>query len=388
MSILMQWLKNILRREPKDSEHLGYVHNEDHDTDPRNLAYDDIVVFGAPIIPKDGFISARKHRVLNQGRTSSCTMHSTFGCTHQTSGAEISPRHGYWKIKTDSKYPSSKIGYGAYLKDSVAVLVNEGVCDYDLAPNEGYVGKEDAYLRLQETPEMRESAKDNKGGSYVYVTRSRGSQAIFDATVRYMFEQKRPVKIGMKWYREYNKARNGGVVPAKFPDSSWSGHDMCAVAWREDYNGEPYLGLINSWGPYWGDNGMIWIPRNYSHLYTGIAYVPPDKETELKIDKEIKAEIKITERNIHKERAIAYDLRRFIDEVWFENIGTEEQRTANAVARGIAGRRWYVIVKAVTYFGWKYSDVKNYLYAHSRGKTETKAYELDFSIKRSDYFKK
>jgi hypothetical protein len=334
----------------------GFTPNEDHDTDPRNLSYDEMIFGGT--FPKEGNVIARPKEVLDQNRSRSCTLHSTAGCVHQITGKLISPRYGYIRIKKDKKYGSSQIPYGAYLKDSVAVMTNEGVCDYNLLPN-GPARSEEAYLNVELTPEMRSSAKDNAGGSYVYVTRSRGSKAVFDGVVKYLYEQKRPVKVGVRWYNDYFKIRKTGIVPAQWSDSQWYGHDMCAVAWKE-IDGEPYLGFINSWGEKWGDKGMAWLPRNYAYFYTGIAYVPPVKERDLGIKKEVK-EIK-EPRNLHKERANAQELARWIKEVWFVN---------DKKARGVAGKEWYVLVKALSYFGWTMSDIKRYLTARSKGKEST-----------------
>ena len=354
----------------------GFIPNEEHDSDPRNLAYDEMMVFGAPEMPHEGNVLARTKEIFNQGRSSSCTLHSTAGCMHQTTGKLISPRYGYWKIKKDKKYPSSQLPYGAYMKDSVAVLVNEGVCDLELAPNGLYTSSEDKYLDLTPTDEMRVSARENAGGSYVYATRARGTKQIFDAVVKYMFEQKRPVKVGVRWYKEYNKARKTGIVPDEWPSGSWNGHDMAAVAWKM-IGKEPYLGFLQSWGDKWGDKGMVWMPRNYSHLFTAIAYVPPIKVKDLKIKKDV-AEIQ-EKRNLHKERANAWELRRWIDEVWFKDEGTPKIKTRHAVARGIAGREWYVLVKALSYFGWTMKDIKNYLTAHAEGKTDAPEYSYDLS---------
>ncbi len=270
------------------------------------------------------------------------------------------------------------------MKDSVSVYIKEGSCDYELLPNWGAVGSEEDYLYFVPTKEMRESAKKNAGGSYVYTTTTRGSKAIFDATIRYMWEQKRPVKVGVRWYKEYNKQRKGGIIPARMPDSMWYGHDMCAVAWKE-IDGEPYIGFINSWGPNWGDKGMAWLPRNFAHFYSPIAVIPPIKERDLEIEKDV--EVVIEKRNLHKERANAQELTAMV-KVKFPEVGDVEANANNIVARSLFGKKKIMFTKAVSYLGWDFTDVINYLYAHSRGKTKEDAYNLNFKILREDYFKK
>ena len=357
----------------------GMIPNPELDQDPRNLAYDEMMVFGGDI-PDSGNVIARQPAILNQDRTSSCTTHSTVGAIHQATGKLLSPRWGYWRLKTDKKYASSSLPYGAYMQESAKVAVNEGLCSYELLPNYATYSDE-SYITFPVTKEMSSSAKSNAGGSYVYTTTVKNSRSIFDSVVKYMWEQKRPVKVGVRWYKEYHRAKKTGIIPAHWPDGTWSGHDMVAVAWKK-IEGELYLGFLQSWGAGWGDKGMCWMSRNYSFFYSPIAIIPPKKAEDLKIKKEV-AEIK-ERRNLHKERANAWELRRWIDEVWFKDEGTEARKTTNRVARGIAGREWYVLVKALAYFGWTMKDIHSYLAAHANGQTTAKSYTYNLA----DYKKK
>jgi len=54
-------------------------------------------------------------------------------------------------------------------------------------------------------------------------------------------------------------------------------------------------------------------------------------------------------------------------------------KSNNEAARAIAGRNWLLIVQAVTYRGYTVKDIENYLYAQSRNKTGTKAYNFDLT---------
>lgn len=361
----------------------GFVPNEEQHTDPRNLCYDDIA-FGAAPVPESGDVFSRKPFFLNQWGSSSCTTHASVSDIHQTLGRLLSARHAYFKIKRDPKYDSSRIPYGAYMKDAIVVLIKDGVADYELCPDDNNHISESSYVDLQETVEMAASAKKNVlGGSYIYPTIARGSQAIFDSTIRYMWEQKRPVMIGVQWYSDYNDARDGGVIKAEFPKSDSTGHALLAVVWKT-INGEPYIGCVNSWGDYWGDKGMVWIPRNFSVIYTAIAYIPEEVEKDLKI---VKTTVEIPVRDLHKERSNAQELRAIIDST-FPNVPDVKANTQNILARSIGGREWLAIVKAVVYLGWSFTDVLNYLYAKSRGKTDSEAYSLDFTVSRDQFFKK
>ena len=359
----------------------GMVPNEELDQDPRNLAYDQMVVFGGEI-PKQGEVYGRLPEILNQNQSHSCTLHSTVGAVHQISGELLSPRYGYWRIKTDKKYPSSLLPYGAHMKDSVSVLINEGICDYELLPNEN-TDTEEGYLNVSDSNIMHENAKKNAGGTYLYATLAGGTTAIFDAVVKYMWEQKQPVKVGVRWYQEYNNARKGGVIPAVWATSQWAGHDMCAVEWKE-INGEPYLGFLQSWGDKWGDEGKVWMPRNYSYFYSPIAVIPSLKAQDLEIKKPIP--LAQSERNKHKERANAQELTA-LTEVKFPKVGDPKANGQNAIARSIFGKEKLVFINAVCYLGWTFTDIINHLYARSRSKIDDKAFKLDFTLKRGEQIK-
>lgn len=366
----------------------GALFNEEQLNDPRNLSYEEMnteLPFGAQI--PDAFdIRARRMEPFNQGRTSSCTCQGVAGAIFETEGKLLSPRYAYSRIKTDPKYPSSRIDYGGYMIDPIKLKINEGICGYDLLPNDA-TGGDYEFITQEINDVQRESAARNKGGSYIYATTSRGSEAIFDATIRYMWEQKRPVVLGVTWKQRwsgYNKTRKTGVFPTRLVEGPGTGHVILAVAYKI-IDGEPYVGCLNSWGKWWGDNGMVWFPRNYTKFYSPIAYIPPVKEKVLKIEKEV--DVELPERNPDRERANMRELVPMVEKKFPMDVGITAQ-TRNKVARDKFGREKLMLIKAVSYLGWKFTDVINYLYAHSRGKIDTDAYNLNFKIYRKDYFKK
>jgi hypothetical protein len=362
----------------------GALWSEEDLNDPRNLAYDEMSIAFGSGIPEGGNILARPAHVFNQFRTSACTSHSTCGAIHQTEGHLLSPRYTQTIIKNDPKYPSYNIPYGAYMLDSVKLKISDGIADIETVPNDE-TNSDKEYLALDITEEMFENAKQYKGGSWVYPTRYRSSEEIFDATVRYMHEQKRPVKIGVSWQQNwsgYNQVRKTGIFPARPIEGSGSGHDIYAVAWKW-IDGEPYLGCMNSWGTSWGDKGMVWFPRNYTKFHSPIAFIEPIKEKDLKIEKDV--DVVITEKKPWAERANAQELEAFIGKKFPLDVPIES-RASNIVARENFGKKKLMFTKACTYLGWQFTDVINHLYALSRGKTEEEAYKLNFKIYRKDYF--
>jgi len=367
----MSFLDKLLNLFTPEPQTTGFVQNVEADNDPRNLRYDELAPLGAGEVPLEGNIE-KGDWCLNQGKTSSCTCHSTVHAINQVTGWALSPRYAMTKIKNDPKYPSSRLDWGAYMVDSPKLQVNEGICVYEDAPNND-THSDTAYQSLVITDVMEASARRHKGGAYIYVTTSaKNNLDRFDDIVRYLHEQKRPVKVGMEWRGSFNNARKTGVIPAAIPSGSSSGHDVLAVSWKR-INGHEYLGVRNSFGPNWGDKGITWLPKGFVKISTAIAYLPPEVSTDI-----VKPPVLDKPRNLHRERANAQELQAMIDVKFPLNVDAKN-RELNAAAIALKARMWLVLVQAVCYRGWTYIDVVNYLYAQSRGRTTTKAYKLDFT---------
>jgi hypothetical protein len=348
----------------------GLIFDEKQDADPRNLRYEDFAPFGGQWVPSSGDVE-KNAVTFNQNHTLSCTCQSFAGVFNQHTGVLVSPRYAYNKIKKDPKYPSYGAWGGAYFVDPFKLCANEGIADYVLAPNDA-TESDEAYLSLVVTPEMEMSALRRKSGAFMFVSTGKGPSENFDAVVRYLHEQQKPLGVGVDWYGVYNKARKGGVVPAVAPTGKRTGHAMMAVAWKS-IGGVEYLGFRNSWGPAWGDKGRIWLPKGFTAVRSALAFVPTTAPTVTPmpvVAKEV--------RNIYLEQANALEMRRIIEEAFPENVPVDA-KGKNAFARGLAFREWLAIVKAITYFGWTKTDVKNYLYARSRDKRDSKAYTFDFT---------
>lgn len=353
----------------------GFVPNPEHDGDPRNLNYEDIAPLGADYELPESFMLDDSGWTLNQGKTSSCTCHASVHAVENVTDKELSARHAFSRIKTDPKYPSSTLPWGAYIRDAVLAVI-EGVTDYKFVPNDGVTTSDEVYIKLESSPFVQQMAHRNKGGAYVYVGSKMPDHAErFKAIQRYLFEQKRPVLIGVDWRGSFNVARKGGIVPSVTPSGKNIGHAVLAMGWKY-INGHLYMAFKNSYGSTWGDKGRVWLPLGFFRFGSaGIAYLPPEKTEQIGV---VVPEKVAVERKLHLEKANAEALRDLIYEKFPLNVEKEAQN-ANLLARGLAGRNWLVLVPAITYRGWTMNDVVNWLYAHSRNKTSVKAYNLDFT---------
>jgi len=365
-------IKNFLSKIFQQEERFGLVFNPEQENDPRNLRYEDLAPLGGEI-PEFGDVEIDPI-TYNQGSVAACTTHSTAHAVRQVMRIAVSPRYAWNRIKTDSKYPSSQLSWGAFMIDSIKLQINEGICDYDLAPNE-FTNDPAKYLDLKVTDEMKRNAETNKGGAYLFVTSgAKNSLDKFDDIVLYLAGRGAPVKVAVNWFSSYNRVRyTGGVVPTTIPTGKYVGHDMLAVAWKR-INGHEYLAFRNSYGSAWGDKGRVWLPKGFFDPRSAIAVLNTIERDAL----DILIPVPEKDRNIFKEKFAADELRRILYAKFPLSVA-HGAKTANNEARALAGRMWLLLVQAVTYRGFTNTDVINFLYARSRNKTATKAYSLDFS---------
>lgn len=346
---------------------MGFVPDPLRDSDPRNLLYSDMAVLSGAELPESGDVE-RGDWTLNQGRTASCTCHSTVAAFLRATDDKLSPRYIYHKIKTEAAYPSSTLPYGAYMLDSIKAVISSGAPSYEMCPN-GDVSSDAVYLDLNPSEQTKADARAYKSDCvYVYVTNGRDSAIKCNQLRQFMSETGYPVKVGITWHASFNNARKTGIVPYEPPTGNTVGHDMLCVAWK-NIDGKEYLGFRNSFGANWGDKGRIWIPCDFLKISTGIAILPDPNIPKMEY---------VEERDVEKEKYIASVLRKKIYEVFPLNVNPNAVKT-NTIARSYAGRNWLMIVQAVTYKGWTVTDIINHLYALSREKTWTKAYNLDLT---------
>lgn len=364
-------MQNPFRKEPSD---FGLVFDLEQDSDPRNLYWEELAPLGAvdEVLHAKGGMPSEVLRNLNQGHTSACTCHAVVHAFSLLENIGLSARYAFWKIKTDQKYRSSELPYGAYMIDPIRLLINEGISTYDGAYDERDTKTDAAYI-------AKPVATDKliKGGAYLYVTSAGTSDEKWRQLQRYLAYECSPVLIGVTWRTSFNNARKTGVVPAQEPTGKSVGHAMLATNY-EYRTGELYFRCENSFGDTWGDKGAVWLPARYVKLQSAIAYLPPDEVENIGIVKPESVEA----RNANLEKANA-------DAIWkavydaFPRVGDVKADAANNAARSLYAKMKLLMVQAVTYRKYTPTDCVNFIYARTRSKTKTKAYNIDFTKERN-----
>lgn len=353
----MQKLKEWFSRSA--TPETGLIENPEQENDPRNLDYAEIA--GGSVEPRpDSFFLSDDGWVLNQGSTASCVAHAWAHVVNYFD-RELSPRFIFWKIKTQPKYSSSQLSWGAYMVDGAKCLSDEGSCLYTSAPSEGFTSSDEAYLKFSPTASLESEARRNSGGSYLCVASSKLNELErFDIIRDFLWREKKPVAISVKWFASFNKAKKTkGIVPAVPPSGKSVGHAMCAVGFTKIDDHE-YLIVKNSWGPTWGDGGFIYLPKGFTTITSGWSFVPSWYKVELPP--------RITsKKDANRERANILDFEQWL----FAKF------PAGHPVRRLAAQKKLVIIKALTYFGWSQNDVIAHLEARVENRTRAKAFSFD-----------
>jgi len=255
------------------------------------------------------------------------------------------------------------------IKDGADCLRKEGVCLFETAPN-GDTKTSAAYLSLTESDLMRKQAEESKGGVYTYVATGADNLARFDMIRDYIWREKMPVVIGMKWFTSFNnRFLTRGVIPTKAPSGDASGHAILAIGFKM-INGHEYLVCKNSWGSSWGDNGLIYLPKGFVRLTAGMGFLP---EARVSLPVPLPASIK---RNVHRERANAMDLKQWVYQTFPEG----------SYGRNVNMRHWLRLVRGITYYGWTIKDALSFIEAQSTSNVGDPSYSYNFDMEKSVYF--
>jgi len=322
----------------------SFFRNKDHGGvkdiyDPRDLRYEEI---SGDFIEADSatkfLLDTVQLRVKKQGRTSSCGCQAASFAVGMSTGEDMSARYAFNVIKTDSRFESSLLKWGMFTRDAAKIAV-EGICLEGYAPEEA-TESDSKYLSLPITTEMMDNATNHKRKAYVRVDGIFGND--FELVKRFIYTERLPVLVSMPWYTNYNEASFSGVIPS--PKGKSVGHIVLCIGWEDDN----YV-MVNSYGKDWGNDGTFLMHRMYTTWDCwGIIG-----------GKDISKPPKISKRDIEKEKEKAMQLQTHM----YRKFAVKDS------SRSVAGKNWLLLVNAITYRGYTDTDIENWCYAVSRGKT-------------------
>ncbi len=200
-------------------------------------------------------------RPRNQGAISSCVGWSS-------GYAALSIQHAIrndWKNQTDTitrhafsslfVYNQIKINEcssGAYISEALKFLAEKGdvrAWDFDRDPSNCTV--------LPSLDQLNEAA-GFKVKDYLTLFGDESEPQVKIDKTKLSLVQNKPVVIGMEIRNNFQRMTSADTY--WFPDAgdrqSLGGHAMCVVGFDE---GKEAFEIMNSWGPYWGNGGFIWV---------------------------------------------------------------------------------------------------------------------------------
>lgn len=164
---------------------------------------------------------------------------------------QLSRLHLYWDARSYTRDTGKD--EGTFIRNAIDSLRTLGVCREDVWP---YVP---ANVFAQPPIRAYKESLDNKISAYYRVLGTGGARLDgVEAAIR----ANHPVTVAAPVDNTFVAYRGGGKVFDA--PSSWVGfHAMIIVGVRVNNRGEREFLLRNSWGPYWGDGGRVWVSSGF-----------------------------------------------------------------------------------------------------------------------------
>ena len=161
---------------------------------------------------------------------------------------------------------------GEYLVNPLKAVCKYGVPEEKFMPDvKPLSGKWIDYVKKEPSKEAYENALKHLGKTYWRV--NMGAINFRNA----IWKNRTPVIFAMKWYDNYNRCPQSGILPA--PDRLVGYHAVCGVGW--DKTG---LWVKNSFGEQWGHNGYLKILfSKWDVVQPYACYVLLDKKKTMKL---------------------------------------------------------------------------------------------------------
>ena len=196
-------------------------------------------------IPKQVFNLEELFPPKNQFSRGSCTSQAQ---THHKERQEKKACAARFVMALTKKLENNT-EYGAYTRNSFAVVKNNGVCSEELYPEPDPGMSWEEYIDVSKIPQKcYEDAKQHKSQSYWRVEKN------IDEIKSLLLQNKDSIVCSMAWHREFNGAAYG-ILPVNFTGDG-SGHAVELKGW-DDF--KEHLIFKNSWGQ-WGGKGFFYMP--------------------------------------------------------------------------------------------------------------------------------
>lgn len=213
-----------------------------------------------------------------------------FGPKNQYSrGSCTSQAQGHHKERQEKRKSSARMimaktkelegnkDYGAYTRDTFAVVKEFGICSEELYPEPGPEISWEEYIDVSKIPDQcYEDAKGHKSQSYWRVEKD------LTEIKSLLFQRKEKnssIVCSMEWYKEFNRPVDGRL-PISFSGDG-DGHAVELKGWNDF---EEHLTFKNSWGVDWGDGGYFYMPYSIFNKVIWDLWCSLDIPAEMPVD--------------------------------------------------------------------------------------------------------
>jgi hypothetical protein len=220
-------------------------------------------------------------KIENQGSVGSCQGHALSSCVelcyYIATGdltRQLSRAMGYYETQRIDGITSDR---GSTISGGIKLATTKGICREELWK---YSGRYDS-RRPSNWAEIEADAAQHKvGQSY--------RMASYDGVRTFLGSGQGGISIGISWGGEVDRP-----IVNSFSGAGGGGHAIAllGLSERTDSSGRPFVWMLNSWGPNWGNGGWAeWAPsavdQMLRHRFTacfGISDMPNVKPRELNV---------------------------------------------------------------------------------------------------------
>lgn len=208
------------------------------------------------VLPASVDLRAYDTTIENQGNLGSCTAHAGTGifewlAKYKTGKYVDGSRSFLYKEAQDR---AGLVGdVGAYLRDTAAVLADEGlppesIWSYSMYPQEP-------------TPAVKAEAIKSHADSYWRLDPAGSTNAQLLNNIKVALTTTvRPPMFGFICYNSIFSVGSSGMIPIPSGEAEAGGHAVMAIGYDD---AKSALLIKNSWGLNWGANGYGWLPYWY-----------------------------------------------------------------------------------------------------------------------------
>lgn len=180
--------------------------------------------------------------------------------------ASFSPGYLYYQVKTAG---DNNCNGGANIERALQTLASKG----DILKSEN----------IPDCVAAIDAAVDDKARNYAIKAYTRLTQGFSSITkneisgMKKSLSEKKPVVISLKCMKSFFTVGKDGLWMPKTDDVYEGNHAMCVIGYDDNKFGGAFE-VMNSWGPYWGNGGFVWITYPQMETYGNYAIEMMDKE--------------------------------------------------------------------------------------------------------------